>query len=183
VLEAGDVIVAIEGRRVATASDVDDLVGSRPPGSTFRLRVERDVRILDVQPASWARRNTPGEPRTLGAVLQTRTPRVSLPFDVRFRPRALGGPSAGLVYGLVVADMLGPGDLGMGRAIAATGTIDPTGEVGPIGFVDEKAHAADRAHAESFLVPAVQLGDATRHHRRARGVGSLQDAIALLRST
>ena len=100
-----------------------------------------------------------------------------LPFTVEFRARDLTGPSAGLVYALVLLDLLEPGDLAGGRTVAATGTIAPDGEVGEVGGLSWKAEGAARLDAAVFLVPRRQasaVGD------RGRGVASLGDAVAML---
>ena len=50
----------------------------------------------------------------------------------------VGGPSAGLVHALVIADLLDRTDYARGQDIAATGTIDVDGNVGPVGGVGER---------------------------------------------
>lgn len=93
-----------------------------------------------------------------------------------FKRRDIGGPSAGLIYALVVYDLLTPADVAGGRTIAATGSIDAAGDVGIIGFVSEKLRAANRVHADVLLVPEGQLGDSGG----ARPVTSLKDAVRSL---
>lgn len=73
----------------------------------------------------------------------------------------VGGPSAGLILALAVADVLDPRDLAAGRLIAATGELDDDGGVADIGSVALKVVTAARSGASVFLVPSGQA-DAAR---------------------
>jgi PDZ domain-containing secreted protein len=82
------------------------------------------------------------------------------PSDVTFRRRDVIGPSAGLVYALLLADVTGRIDVPKGRVIAATGAVGDGGRVAPVAFVDVKRRVATGADADLFLVPAgEQRGD------------------------
>jgi PDZ domain-containing protein len=124
----------------------------------------------------------PGEvaSQQLRLVLTTRNATFSLPFEVTFRRRQIGGPSGGLIYALALADMLGTRDIARGRTIAATGAIDPAGDVSPVGFVVEKSTAVRRARASQLLVPEDQVVDAARSGRPVHGVLTLGDAVKTL---
>ncbi|MBA3653636.1 MAG: cyclic nucleotide-binding domain-containing protein, partial [Actinobacteria bacterium] len=99
---------------------------------------------------------------------------------VHFRHRDIVGPSGGLVYALLIADLLTPGDLTGGRAIAATGTLDPAGAVGRVGGIAEKAAALRRVGGTLLLLPIDQLaGD---YGVTVVGVASLNEALGALRS-
>ncbi len=74
-------------------------------------------------------------------------------LDVTYRERKLFGPSAGLVYALLLADITGRVDL-QGQVVAATGVLGPGGRVLPVSFVAEKAKAASSAGATFFVVPS-----------------------------
>lgn len=182
VLERGDVIVAIDGRPVRLDSDVRDIVRARPPGSRLAVTVERDGRPVELEVTS-ARLELAGEavPR-IGVFLQTRDLDLQLPFDVEFRERDIGGPSAGLAFALAIADLLDPADLARGRTVAATGTIDIDGTVGPIGGINEKAAAARRSDAHLFLVPSDEVGSVNGGGLEVRGVATLDEAVALLQA-
>jgi CRP-like cAMP-binding protein len=105
---------------------------------------------------------------------------TGLQFRARFRPRGIGGPSAGLVYALAITDMVSPADLARGRDVAATGTIGADGKVGEVGGVWWKAASVRRTSADLFLVPTTQARDAAGAGGRARGVDDLADAVAVL---
>jgi CRP-like cAMP-binding protein len=96
-----------------------------------------------------------------------------------FRRRAISGPSAGLIYALVLYDLLTPDDVARGRTVVATGSIDAAGGVGEIGFIREKSTSARRVRADVFLVPSGQTRE-LEGRGRVVGVGRLRDAITAL---
>jgi PDZ domain-containing secreted protein/Zn-dependent protease len=182
VLRAGDVIVAIDGQPVEQDGDVRRAIRSRRTGTRFTLTVERGERRIDL-PVRSAHLEAGGQgAAAIGVFLETRDFQLHLPFEVHFRERrGIGGPSAGLVYALVIAEMLGPEDLGRNRTIAATGTIDAQGTVGEIGGVAEKARAAQDRQADVFIVPGPEVDDVALPSLTVRGAQTLDDALAILR--
>ncbi len=102
--------------------------------------------------------------------------------SVRVDSEGVGGPSAGMMISLAVADLASPRDLAGGRRVAGTGTIEPDGTVGPVGSVADKVTAAEEAGAVLFLVPTVHLEEARRAARDITvvGVDTLQQAIDAL---
>lgn len=182
VLRRGDVIVAIDGRSVVGVSDVREMVSTRPIGTRFVVGIERAGARRDVEVTSRSLQSAGEEIVGLGLRLQTRDFKVNLPFEVSFREREIGGPSAGLAYALAITDMLDPGDLARGRTIAATGTIDADGRVGPIGGIDEKAVGAREAGAKIFLVPTEEAGSVSDQSLDIRGVATLDQALRFLRA-
>ena len=115
-----------------------------------------------------------------GSVPATRDFDIDLPFEIDFESRDIGGPSAGFVYALAIADMLDPGDYADGRTIAATGSIDIEGTVGEIGHPDLKAVAAEEEGADVFLVPQSQVDEVEGVDLEVIGVENLEQAIDLL---
>jgi PDZ domain-containing protein len=179
-LEAGDVIVAIDGQPVTQAAAVAEIVRSRPAGTELRVTVERDGRRLMRTVRSRRLPRLSGGVG-IGIAVESRALKVDLPFAVRFRDRTdVGGPSAGLAYALAVADLLSPEDYARGRKVAATGTIDADGEVGPVGGVKEKAVAVRRARANLFVVPAGEVDEARHQGLAVSGVERLEQALASL---
>jgi PDZ domain-containing protein len=77
-------------------------------------------------------------------------------LDAEIRDRQLSGPSAGLVYGLALRDLLDPEDHTRGRTVAVTGGINRDGDVYPVWFVREKSGVVRKAGADVFIVPAGQ---------------------------
>ena len=80
--------------------------------------------------------------------------------DIRISLGDVGGPSAGLMFGLAVVDKLSPGELTGGRFVAGTGAIDGAGDVSPIGGIPFKLIAASEDGASTFLVPADNCAEA-----------------------
>ena len=81
------------------------------------------------------------------------------PSDITFKLKDVGGPSAGLAFGVALVSRLQDPSLIGGRAIAATGTISETGAVGRIGGINQKYISAKRAKAEIFLMPKANCQD------------------------
>jgi PDZ domain-containing protein len=183
VLRPGDVIVRMNDNEVKIASEVQDAVKARPPGARFEFVVERGrrSRSVDVVVRS-ASLSDLGEPVTgIGVLITTRDFDVDLPFDIRFRERRIGGPSAGLAYALAISDMLEAADFAGGVTVGATGTIDVEGRVGPVGGLQAKAQALEDADADLFLVPEQEVGDLAEGGVDTRGVTDLGQAIDVLR--
>jgi PDZ domain-containing protein len=107
----------------------------------------------------------------------------AFPFPVTMASGDVGGPSAGLMWALGLYELLTPGDLTQGRAIAGTGTIDLEGTVGPIGGIRDKVIAAERSGADVFFVPAdnmAELEGLDTGDLELVPVGSFDDALAEL---
>lgn len=177
-LQAGDVIVAVDGVPIRLATDLAAAIAARPPGTRFVIAIERDGLRQEIRIAS--RRMEDGR-GGIGVVAGTRGLDVRLPFQIRFRERAVGGPSAALAYALAIVDILDPQDLAGGRTIAATGTIDGEGRIGPIGGIAAKLSVARTAEAELVLVPAGNAEEVADPGLRVVGVGSVAEALSALR--
>jgi PDZ domain-containing protein len=153
VLRPGDVITKVNGEPVRTdLALIDAVVGTDP----LRLEILRDGRPLNttVQPQM---REIDGRRRpVVGVRIITHDPEVDLPLSVEISSGHVGGPSAGLMIGLAVYDLVDDTDLAAGRRIAGTGTLDIDGRVGPINSVELKVPAALRQGAQVFLAPASQ---------------------------
>ncbi|MFC5178312.1 PDZ domain-containing protein [Nocardioides taihuensis] len=153
-LEVGDLILAVDGKPVATTDDVRQAVEDAGAGQPVTLRVlskgkEGTVRITPDE--------VDGAPR-LGVRL---LPAYHFPFDVSVDiDPAIGGPSAGLMFSLGIYDTLTPGSLTGGHVVAGTGTMDASGKVGPIGGIQQKIAGARDAGAELFLVPPDNCAEA-----------------------
>jgi PDZ domain-containing protein len=162
-LREGDVIIAIDGHPVRTASDVAGATARAVPGQAVMVTFQRgnERATATVRLGKVSRLERPA----LGVALESVDPQIQLPFPVMVDQGDVGGPSAGLMMALTVYDLADPGDLAQGRTIAGTGTIDLAGNVGPVGGVREKVAAARRAKATVFLVPA----DEAREARDAAG--------------
>jgi len=182
-LELGDTIVAIDGEKVELTEQVAQIVGSRAPGDTITLTIEKtDGSTDDVEVTLVAREDDP-DAGFLGVATTTRDLTFNLPVDVEIDSGNVGGPSAGLAFSLAILDTMTPGDLTGGDVVAVTGTINPDSTVGAVGGVAQKVVASAEAGAEVFLVPTSELDQANSvapDGIRVEPVDDLDDALAVL---
>ncbi len=159
-LKPGDVIVAIDGKKVADMTSVTAAVTAHKPGDTATFTIKRGNAQMTVKVATVASPDgtggKPGRP-VVGVVLRQK---YQFPVGVKISVGDIGGPSAGLMFALGIYDKLTPQDITGGRFIAGTGTIDPQGHVGPIGGIQQKMVAARHAGATVFLTPTQNCADA-----------------------
>ena len=180
-LREGDVILAIDGRPVRLASDVQRATARAHAGDDVTVVVARgsEQRDFRIEVAEVSPLGRPG----LGVVVQTIDLDVRLPIGVRVDAGAIGGPSAGLMFALTIYDLVDGVDVARGRTIAGTGTIDLSGDVGVVGGVRQKVIAAREAGAEIFLVPEEEIDearDASNEELIVIAVDTIDDALAAL---
>lgn len=180
VLKVGDVIVAVDSAPVKLATELGAAISGRPAGTGFALTVERGGRQVQVpiRSATLERQSPPG----IGILIETRDFKVNLPFEITFRERDVGGPSAGLAYSLAIADLLDNTDIAGNRTIAASGTVAVDGEVGPVGGLGQKTKAAKDAGADILLVPQQEAGSITAGRLPLRGVATVREALSALQT-
>lgn len=179
-LEATDIIVSIDGRRVRTLAQLHGALGRHKPGEVVRVGIRRGDRLTT---ADVKTTRTPRRPRFafLGVYVRQAND-IRLPIKVQIDAGNVGGPSAGLPFALEVMEELGR-DVDHGYRVVATGELAVDGTVGEIGGVKQKTFGARMAKADVFLVPA---GDNFRTARRyAHGlrvlpVHSFQQALRAL---
>ncbi|MGJ3509197.1 YlbL family protein [Enemella sp. A6] len=179
-LEPGDLIMAVDGRSVATPEDVSAAVHRVTVGATLEMTVLRAGTERAVQITTTASNADPKLP-AIGIGVQVgykHAAQITIVIDPR-----IGGPSAGLVFALGIYDLLTPGALLEGNVVAGTGTISPDGRVGGIGGVHEKIRAAEESGAQLFLLPEANcsdLGDLSTNVKVAK-VATLDDAVKAIR--
>jgi PDZ domain-containing protein len=176
VLEAGDLVVRVDGVRVGDTDAVIRRIKDQPPGSRVDVGIVRAgaPRTVTITTAALG---TSGKQREQSRVGVQIGPSYRFPFDVNVNlADNIGGPSAGLMFSLGIYDVLTPGSLTRGRVIAGTGTIDAHGKVGEIGGVQQKIVGAQDDGARLFLVPAGNCAEALGAHYDA-------DKIRLVRVT
>ena len=178
-LLVGDVIVAVDGRPVATLLDLRDAITSRPAGTEFTLGVDRAGRRFETRIASRHEERSGGVPG-INADLETRDLRVQLPFEITFGNTEGAGPSGGLAYAIAFTDLLDPRDLAASRTIAATGVLHLTGQADPIIGAIAKIGSALDAGADLFFVSAGDARLISRGPIPVVGVRSLREAVARL---
>lgn len=174
VLEAGDVILAIDGQSRETLEKYQELTRAAPAGQDLPVRVRRGEQELDLAVPT---RSEDGHTR-MGIVLAAG---YDFPVDVHLSVEGIGGPSAGTMFALAIYDQLTPGALAGGRAIAGTGTIDDAGQVGAIGGIRQKMAGARAEGAAFFLAPAANCDEVVGHVPEGLSVvkvATFQDALA-----
>jgi len=177
-LEAGDRILRVDGREVASIDQVRAAITSHRTGERVAFLVSRDETRTSVAVRVAA---ADGQPR-VGVELRERF--ENLPVKVSIETENIGGPSAGLMFALSIIDRLTSEDLTGGRRIAGTGEISVDGEVAPIGGVAEKLVAARRQGATIFLIPRDNCPDVRGRvpaGLRLVRVATLDDALRFLR--
>lgn len=179
-LEPGDVVVAVNGRRVRAPADLRRLIGGKSPGTTVRLGVRRDDELVQVPITTTA---DPGDARrAIVGVLAEQDADIRLPISVRIDAGDVGGPSAGLAFALAIMEQLGR-DVDNGRRVAVTGELELDGDIEPVGGLRQKTIGVRRSVVDVFVVPA---GENAAEARRYAGevrivpVRSFQQALRAL---
>jgi Lon-like protease len=164
-LRPGDVIVAVDGKRVRSPLQVSRRMGEHKAGDTVRFTVRRDTgqKVIPLETV----RAADGSNRPIVGVLLEPNYDIGLPTRVRIDAGNVGGPSAGVAFALEVMEKLGR-DVDHGHRVAATGEIFLDGRVGPVGGLEQKTIGARKSGVEAFLVPA---GENAREARKyAKGL-------------
>ncbi len=198
-LQVAQIVTAVDGRPTPTACTFVAALHDLAAGTRVRLAVEqstvtpqavlrpgptvvRTVTLARPRPGTGASGcpGVEGPPRGfLGVSVETQED-FTYPFPVHVSTTEIGGPSAGLAMTLGIIDKLGGGRLTGGRAVAATGTIDPSGAVGDVSGVPQKTVAVEQAGATTFLVPPQELAAARSKATstlRVLPVSSLRQAL------
>jgi Lon-like protease len=152
VLRAGDVITAVDGKKITGSSSLTGLITARPAGSTLTVTIQRNGQTKQV---SVGTRESGGHP-VMGIDIEQE---YKFPFTVTFNVDEIGGPSAGMMFALGIIDKLAPLDLAGGKFIAGTGEITAGGQVEAIGGIQQKMVGARNAGATVFLTPAANCAD------------------------
>ncbi len=184
VLEAGDIITAINGKPIFVGTDAVAEISSYAIGDTITLSVTRGDDILDLPVTLTEHTQNKGQPM-VGFGPMTHNPRFIFPIDVDIDSSNIGGPSAGMMYTLAIINVLTPEDLTHGLRIAGTGTISTNGDVGPIGGVRQKVVGATQSGAQYILVPEANYEEAlTAEIEGAQivAVATIDDALDFLAS-
>jgi PDZ domain-containing protein len=177
-LFVGDVVLAVDGRRVGSTADASRAIDGVPHDEpvAFRVRAGGEVHDIDL-----LREPCAGSEEPLVGITMV----DAFPFRIEIASGEVGGPSGGLMFSLGLYDALTPGDLTDGRTIAGTGTITPAGEVGGIGGIADKVIGAERAGATVFLVPEPNmpaLRDVDTGDMRLISVATFDEAVDALRA-
>jgi Lon-like protease len=147
VLQAGDLITGIDGRRIDTSCDVGRAVEAAGVDGQLHLTVRRGDASEQVVLHTTSNAGT----AYVGVEMRDVNYRFEPQVEVGFRTGDVAGPPAGLMFALALYDRLTAADLTGGRTVAGTGTIECDGGVGAIGGVEQKVAAAEMRDADIFL--------------------------------
>jgi PDZ domain-containing protein len=181
-LEPDDVIVAVNGNRIRTPTDLFSAMSHVRVGRTVQYTVRRGNQTVLERVKTVKSGQPPNPNRAVVGVFVEPATDIHLPFPVRINAGDVGGPSAGLAFALEVLQKLGH-DVLHGHKIAATGELAPDGSVRPIGGVKQKTIGAREAGVDAFLVPAGDNAVEARkyaHGLRIIPVESFQQALRAL---
>jgi Lon-like protease len=160
VLRTSDVIVSVDGQKVTSVLGLRAILAKHHPGDRVRVGFRRGGKLEEATIQTVA---DPQDPkRTLIGVSARDALQVKLPIRITINAGGVGGPSAGLAFGLDIMQELGR-NVAHGHKVAATGELALDGTVGPIGGVKQKTLGVREAGVDVFLVPA---GDNSREARR-----------------
>lgn len=148
-LQKGDIIVAVDGKRVLEDQDAIDLIRVHEIGEELVITVKRDNEEIDYTMETV---DLDDGQSSIGVMIYTN--RVfEFPKEVKFHTENIAGSSAGGMFTLEIYNQLLEEDITKGRRIAGTGTIDLDGKIGAIDGVEQKVLAAERENADMFFVP------------------------------
>ena len=169
----GDLVESIGGTPISDIEDASDAIEAVATGDPLRFHVSAGGEDHGVTVTRGA---CPGADRPVVGISMVN----AFPFEVEIASGDVGGPSAGLMWGLGLYDLLTPGDLTEGRLVVGTGTMLADGTVGPIGGISDKIVAARDAGARLFLVPRenlVEAETADRGDMQLIPVGTFEEAL------
>jgi len=175
-LQAGDVLLKVDGKRIHDATEVRDLVSAVEVGDDVDLVIKRGTQRQSLRLTTVESPDEKGRP-VIG-VLPTLTYRSPVKVDIKLAD--VGGPSAGLMFAMSVADKLTPGPLVGDRNVAGTGTMNVDGTIGAIGGIAQKMAGARSEGADFFLAPAENCSEVVGHvpdGLRVIRVETLADAV------
>lgn len=166
ILQAGDVIIGMNGRKISRTDQLLDMMVGNKPGEMMELTVQREGEPLKLAVSTMSSPEDP-ERAVMGIQIMDQI-RLDVPVELDFTPYLLheGGPSHGAMLALAIIDQLTPGGVIKDHKVAGTGTIRVDGSIGPVGGVRQKAFTVERSGADVFFVPEGQEGEARLGSRK-----------------
>ncbi|WCK53020.1 SepM family pheromone-processing serine protease [Aneurinibacillus sp. Ricciae_BoGa-3] len=197
-LQVGDTIVAVDGEKVTTGTDLLNVLKGRKVGEKIAIKLLRDGQPKQVSIALAQLQTVKGQPARAGlGIFNPETKRqLMLSRNVTIISDQIGGPSAGMMFTLEIINQLSKQDLTKGYRIAGTGEIFEDGSVGRIGGIAHKVQASDKVKADIFFAPndivpagvksnyeeAKEAADKLHTKMKIVPVRTVDDALAYLRS-
>ena len=183
ILQAGDIIKAVEGKEVNLVEEVVKYIQAKEVGEEVLITIQKGEEIKEYKIPTIANRDQPGK-AALGIYVRTLNWHPLLPLKIDIETGPVIGPSAGMMFVLEILDRLLPENLTGGYRVAGTGTITIDGKVGGIGGIKQKVIAAEQAEIDYILVPEENYGEAVQAAGRINvvSVRDLDEALVFLQS-
>lgn len=157
----GDKLVSIvdadsKSVQITNYKQLREVLEKLTPGKPIKLTVERgsttqEVSVVGAKPEDSSRKGA-----MLGITLNVNPPTG---HEVTYAVENIGGPSAGMIFALDIAQRLEGKNYAGTTPVAGTGTIDLSGNVGPIGGIKQKMLGAKHEGYKVFLAPAGNCAD------------------------
>ncbi|MFP4199001.1 MAG: PDZ domain-containing protein [Halanaerobium sp.] len=151
-LEKGDLITAVDGKKVEMAADAVNIIKNRNIGDVVEITVLREEEELNFNLKTLELEGNEGN-ASIGVLIRSKGLDYNIPGEVDFKTENIIGPSAGSVFSMEIYNQLIEEDITGGKRIAGTGTISLDGEIGRIDGIKYKIMAAKEAGADLFIVP------------------------------
>ena len=117
--------MTVNGKDVSGVTQVTSAIRPLPVGSKVTMTVRRGGKLQRVAMTTAA---APDDPKASAIRVSIQAAGYTFPFNVELKlDQNIGGPSAGLMFSMGIYDVLTPGSLTGGKAIAGTGEIDGEG--------------------------------------------------------
>ena len=157
----GDKLVSIvdadsKSVQITNYKQLREVLEKLTPGKPIKLTVERgsatqEVSVLGAKPEDSSRKGA-----MLGITLNVNPPTG---HEVTYAVENIGGPSAGMIFALDIAQRLEGKNYAGTTPVAGTGTIDLSGNVGAIGGIKQKMLGARDEGYKVFLAPVGNCAD------------------------
>ena len=157
----GDKLVSIvdadsKSVQITNYKQLREVLEKLTPGKPIKLTIERgsttqEVSVVGAKPEDSSRKGA-----MLGITLNVNPPTG---HEVTYAVERIGGPSAGMIFALDIAQRLEGKNYAGTTPVAGTGTIDLSGNVGPIGGIKQKMLGAKHEGYKVFLAPAANCAD------------------------
>ena len=157
----GDKLVSIvdadsKSVQITNYKQLREVLEKLTPGKPIKLTVERgsatqEVSVVGAKPEDSSRKGA-----MLGITLNVNPPAG---HEVTYAVERIGGPSAGMIFALDIAQRLEGKNYAGTTPVAGTGTIDLSGNVGAIGGIKQKMLGAKDEGYKVFLAPVGNCAD------------------------
>ena len=185
-LEIGDQIIEINGIKVKSKEEIDEIVKKYKIGDIIEIKIIKN----NLEKIKYATIMEYESKPIIGIIVSKIKSFKTIPeININYKEKE-SGPSGGLMLALSIYNDLKEEDITKGRVIVGTGTIDEEGNVGSIGGVEYKLKGAVKNHADIFLVPsgnnyqeAMKLKKKKGYKIKIKGVKTFDEALEYLSST